>query len=140
MNNQPTTGALTEKQVKAGESKVKRDKMGRILPGYSLNPEGLKPKTKEEKLIETAIKKATNELIKDYTDKLASALPQISPVLINLAQRGDLGAIKEINDRVMGKATTIIDANIKTLDINQLIDSINEGKYDSDPTKFPEIE
>ena len=95
----------TENQAKTSDNKPQRDKRGRLLPGNTANPFGPKPKTKEEK----AIKKATKELIKNYVNKLAKALPQISPVLIALAMDGDMMAIKEINDRVMGKPSTPID-------------------------------
>ena len=55
-----------------------------------------------------ALKKATKELIQDYKDKLAEALPQISPALIEQAISGNILAIKEINDRVLGKSVSPI--------------------------------
>lgn len=78
-------------------------------PGQSGNPNGRPKLTPEEK----AVKKATKELIKDYTDKLADALPAISPVLIAQALGGNLIAIKEINDRVLGKPKETIDLEVK---------------------------
>lgn len=77
-----------------------RDEQGRFIPGVSGNPDGRPPLTEEEKIV----KKAQKELISEYKEKLAEALPLISPVLIAKAMEGDMQAIKEVNDRVMGKA------------------------------------
>ena len=55
--------------------------------------------TEEEKLI----KKEVKDYIKEHIDSLAEALPNIKPALINKATEGDIQAIKEIHDRVMGK-------------------------------------
>lgn len=77
-----------------------RDEQGRFIPGVSGNPDGRPPMTEEEKIV----KKATKELVSEYKEKLAEALPLISPVLIAKAMDGDMQAIKEVNDRVMGKA------------------------------------
>lgn len=65
-----------------------------------INRNGRPPETEETKII----KKAQKELIAEYKEKLAEALPLISPVLIAKAMEGDMPAIKELNDRVMGKA------------------------------------
>ena len=90
---------MVEEQAKTSKNKPKRDVRGRLLPGYTANPYGRRKETKEEK----KIKKATKELIEDYKKKLAEALPEISPVLIAKAIAGNIEAIKEINNRVMGK-------------------------------------
>lgn len=76
-----------------------RDEQGRFLPGVSGNPAGAKPMTEEEKLV----KKANKKFIEEYVDRLSEALPLISPVLIKKATEGDIQAIKEVNDRVIGK-------------------------------------
>ena len=65
------------------------------------NPGGGRPKETEDQKI---IKKATKQLIEEFKEALAEALPLISPVLVKKATEGDLQAIKEVNDRVMGKA------------------------------------
>lgn len=90
-----------------------RDEQGRFIPGVSGNPDGRPPLTEEEKIV----KKATKELVSEYKEKLAEALPLISPVLIAKAMEGDMQAIKEVNDRVMGKAEakTDITSNGKDL-------------------------
>lgn len=49
-------------------------------------------------------KKATKELIEEYKEALGESLNLIKPVLIAKALEGDVGAIKEIHDRVMDKA------------------------------------
>jgi hypothetical protein len=69
-------------------------------PGESGNPDGRKPDTPEQKLI----KKAAKEIIAEYKQALAEALPLIQPVLIAKAIEGDIAAIKEIHDRSMDKA------------------------------------
>jgi hypothetical protein len=68
--------------------------------GVSGNPKGLAVLTPEQKII----RKATREIVKEYREKLAEALPSIEPVLVALALKGDVAAIKELHDRVMGKA------------------------------------
>ncbi len=84
---------------KAGESKPQRNEKGQLLPGSSNNLEGRKPDTEEKKLE----KKVLKELVKDYKEKLAQSLVKIEPVLVAQAEKGNIQAIKEINDRVMGK-------------------------------------
>ena len=80
----------------AGEG---RDEQGRFLPGVSGNSKGGNSQTDEEKLA----KKAQRETIEEYKEKLTQALPSISPILIKKAIKGDMIAIKEIHDQVMGK-------------------------------------
>lgn len=90
---------------------TKQEQNGAIRNESDRNPDGTfavgnpggpgrKPETEETKII----KKAQKELIAEYKEKLAEALPLISPVLIAKAMEGDMPAIKELNDRVMGKA------------------------------------
>lgn len=89
-----------EKQDKTSIDKPKRDEKGRLLPGYTANPNGGPTMTEEEKII----RKATKKVIEAYEDKLAGMLPQLEPVLRKKALSGDMMAIKEVHDRVMGKA------------------------------------
>lgn len=70
-----------------------------------INRDGRPPETPEQK----ATKKALREYVDEYRQRLAEALPQIDPVLIAKAIGGDVQAIKEINDRTMGKAPQSID-------------------------------
>lgn len=51
------------------------------------------------------MKKARKQLIEEYKDALAEALPIINPVLVGKATQGDIQAIKEINDIIVEKAT-----------------------------------
>lgn len=76
-----------------------RGEDGRFVNGTAPGP-GRSPETPEEKVA----KKAARELIEEYKESLAQVLPEISPVLKNKAKEGDIQAIKEIHDRVMGKA------------------------------------
>lgn len=69
----------------------------------NINRTGLNRTTAKEKLV----KKAQKQFIKEYVEELAQALPELSPVLLRKAKQGDLPAIKEVNDRVMGKAKQV---------------------------------
>lgn len=64
-----------------------------------INRNGRPPMTEGEKLIA----KAKRDFVKEYTEGLKEALPMISPILIAKALGGDMAAIKEVNDRAMGK-------------------------------------
>lgn len=86
------------KQEESRENKVVRNEKGQVIEGTP-NPNGRPIETPEKK----AVRKAMKEMIKDYKEKLAEALENISPVLIAEALKGNIPAIKEINDRVMGK-------------------------------------
>lgn len=85
-------------------SESERNPDGTFKVGNPGGP-GRKPETEESRII----KKAQKELITEYKEKLAEALPLISPVLIAKAMEGDMQAIKEVNDRVMGKADSKTD-------------------------------
>jgi len=87
------------KQEASGVNTVIREEDGRFLPGKSGNLNGRPKMTKEEKLIA----KTQRNFIKEYEEKLKESLPLLSPVLIAKAMEGDITAIKEVNDRVMGK-------------------------------------
>ena len=102
MTEQQKTTELTDKE------QIKADKPWLFKKGQSGNPAGLKPLTKEQKLIKK-IKKTNKEIIEDYVSKLTEALPKISPVLLKMAQDGDIIAIKEVNSRIMGNPKTSID-------------------------------
>lgn len=74
------------------------DENGKFKPG---NPGGGRlPDTPEQKLQ----KKAVKQIIAEYKEALAEALPMIQPVLIAKALDGDMVAIKELHDRTMDKA------------------------------------
>lgn len=86
------------------------------------NYEGRPKETEEIKIV----RKAQKELIAEYKEKLAEALPLISPVLIAKALEGDMPAIKELNDRVMGKAEQKTDITTGGLPIIQIASEIAE--------------
>jgi hypothetical protein len=65
-----------------------------------INREGRPKETEETK----AKRKLIKDLVAEYRQALAEALPVITPVLLKQAAKGDIQAIKEVNDRVMGKA------------------------------------
>lgn len=76
------------------------DKPWLFKQGESGNPNGRPKDTPEQKLV----KKAAKQIIAEYKEALAEALPMIRPVLIAKALEGDISSIKEIHDRTMDKA------------------------------------
>lgn len=74
------------------------------------NPGGGRPKDTEETKI---LKKARRELIEEYKDLLASALPTVGPIFMSKVLDGDIPAIKEYHDRVMDKASQPTDVTSK---------------------------
>jgi hypothetical protein len=77
-------------------------------PGQSGNLAGQSkntPEQLEERRKKAALKKVTEE----YRATLAASLPQFAEIIKKMALNEDLGAIKEINDRVMGKAKQDVD-------------------------------
>ncbi len=110
------------KQDTTSENKPERDELGRLMPGSTANPEGRPVLTEEEKMkkkaeqeaLEILRKEALDKIKSSYLEGLANALPEISPKLLEQAQEGNIQAIKEVHDRVFGKAKEHkqIDANI----------------------------
>ncbi|MBP7540367.1 MAG: hypothetical protein KA802_10515 [Saprospiraceae bacterium] len=94
-------------------------------PGESGNPNGRPPMTEEEKLKA----KVQRDFAKEYKQSLMEALPLISPVLIAKALEGDIQAIKEVNDRAIGKALQKQETDI-TSNGNTLTSVINIIKPD----------
>lgn len=93
---------MSETQEVAG---IRRNPDGTFPAGVSGNPEGSKPMPEEMKIA----RKAAKEIIAEYKEKLAAALPEIEPVLVAKAIAGDISFIKELHDRAMGKADQKID-------------------------------
>jgi methyl coenzyme M reductase subunit C-like uncharacterized protein (methanogenesis marker protein 7) len=69
-----------------------------------------RPVDTPEKIVE---KKAIKQIVEEYKATLADSLPLISPVLVAKALESDVQAIKEIHDRVMGKAPQSVDVNAR---------------------------
>lgn len=95
-------------------------------PGQSGNPAGRPVEDKETKLI----RKAAKEIIKEYKEALAEALPLIQPVLIAKAIEGDMTAIKELHDRAMDKAKMPTDITTNGKDI--VINVVDYNKINGD--------
>lgn len=55
---------------------------------------GRKPQTEQERVA----KKAMKVLIEEYREKLSEALPEITPVLLGKAIKGDMAAIRELHE------------------------------------------
>lgn len=103
-------------------------------PGQSGNPNGRPKLTPEQK----AVKKAIKEMVKEYKEKLAEALVEISPILIAEALKGNIQAIKEINDRVMGKPEQQTDITsggekINPVPILNVIPGNNSNQQNTEP-------
>jgi len=102
-DNKTTTSDINDKTgVKAVKSKTdddgwKRNEDGTFAEGNKGG--GQQKQTEEEKLK----KKAQKELIAEFKQSMIEALQEVSPVLKQKALEGDMTAIKEINDRAMGK-------------------------------------
>mgnify|MGYP001576060714 CR=1 FL=1 len=109
-----------EEQLKAVPEQLK-DHVWK--PGESGNPAGRKPDTPEQKLI----RKAAKEIIAEYKQALAEALPLIQPVLIAKAIEGDIQAIKELHDRSMDKAKQSTDITSGGKELPQPIINIQNG-------------
>ena len=102
-------------ETKPTQTEVKRDEAGLFLPGTAPGP-GNPPDTKESKMVKRAIK----EIVAEYKENLANALPQIEPVVIAKAIAGDMIAVKEIHDRVMDKAKQPTDIKLEGEIVHQI--------------------
>jgi len=100
------------------------------------NPGGGRiPETEEQKIV----KRAQKELVEEYKQKLAESLPEISPVLIAKAIGGDISAIKEINDRVIGRAQNNIDLTTKGESLNQALVKFLDGTKNDNSGDTPGV-
>lgn len=99
------------------EKKNPLDNLIPYKPGECGNPNGRPKETEEQKLI----KKSRKQLIEEYKDALAEALPLINPVLVAKAMDGDIPAIKEVHDRTMDKAKQATDITTDGESINQVL-------------------
>lgn len=89
-----------EEKILNGEEKViRRMKGGAPVPGPG-RPKGCK---------NNPDKKARKQLIEEYKDALAEALPFVSPALIKEAVKGNVNAIRELNDVIVEKAAKNVD-------------------------------
>lgn len=86
-------------ETKPSETGVIRDEKGLFQKGTAPGP-GREKETEDEIFKKRALKK----IIKDYEEKLTEILPEIPGVLRTEAKKGNMIAIKEINDRVLGKS------------------------------------
>lgn len=114
---------MDENEIKG----IKRNEDGTFAVGKIGGP-GRTPDTPQQKII----KKATKELIAEYKEALGESLPLIRPVLIAKALEGDIGAIKEIHDRVMDKAKQPTDVTTNGKDIPQPIINIQRDAIYTD--------
>ena len=116
-----------EEKAETSNIKPMRDEHGRLLPGYTANPNGRPEMTEEEKLKA----KVQRDFVKEYKESLRNALPLISPVLIAKAMEGDIQAIKEVNDRAMGKPDSKTDVTSNGETISSVIQIVKPDATDS---------
>ncbi len=94
-----------------------RDERGRVLPGYTLNPNG-RPKDSISVVaaIKRKLKEVDGESKKTYLEKL------VQKVIDKLLNEGDVAMIRDIIDRIDGKPTQKIAGDIENqAPINLLI-------------------
>ena len=112
-----------EKKDEIGKKRLEgRDEKGRFVEGEYEGGPGRPELTEQDRVI----KRAQKEFAEEYKQTLAEALPRISPILVAKALKGDIWAIKEINDLVVGKAPTKTDITtagkpIPILNINAIL-------------------
>lgn len=94
-----------------------RDENGLFVEGNTIGQLGGRPKETPENKI---AKKAMKELIEEYREKLSEALPQISPVLVEKALKGDMSAIRELHEVIGSHAPKQNDIDLKA-NINVII-------------------
>jgi hypothetical protein len=95
------------------EKNKQRDTKGRYLKGTSGNLAGRRALTEQEKIINKLTRAMTEEIIKEYQQRLVDILPEIPEILRNKVLQGDLQAIKEINNRTMGLPKATIDLQVE---------------------------
>lgn len=119
---------MSEETVENG---ILRKEDGTFAEGTAPGP-GRPPEDEKAKITKRAIK----ELVKEYKEDLAQILPDIKPVLIELARKGDMSAIKEIHDRVMDKSkqpTDITSDGEKIVPIYGSLSGHNSNAQDIQP-------
>ena len=104
--------------IKAKNSEVKRDVSGKfIIPPKS---PGRPKKTDEDKIVEKAVK----DWLKEHEEGLSEALPNVRPILIDLATKGNMQAIQEIH-KVVG-AHKKDDTPTMQINLIQIIERVNQ--------------
>jgi len=131
-NNNTTTPINSNSTLldKTSEKQVKRDENGRILPGYTANKNG---RPKGSLAFKTALERWANEnagklKMKDGTEVEVTALELVTRKLVEMAMEGDIQAIREVSDRMDGKAKQSIDHTTDGLPIIEISAEIAE-KY-----------
>ena len=85
------------------QAQTVKSKGGNLTPFVKGDPRINRKGRKKETEVVKKKKRAVKILINEYVKDLAQALPTISPVLIKKAEEGDVVAIKEVHDRVLGR-------------------------------------
>lgn len=114
-------------EEQTAENRIIRNEDGTFANGTAPGP-GRPEDTPEKALVKRAVK----ELIKEYKEDLAQFLPEIKPVLRQLAKNGDMTAIKEIHDRVMDKSKQPTDITTDGEKITPVLVKFIDGKQTDD--------
>jgi hypothetical protein len=115
---------MSEETVEKG---IKRNEDGTFADGTAPGP-GRQPEDEKAKLTKRAIK----ELVKEYKEDLAQILPDLKPILIELAKKGDMTAIKEIHDRVMDKSKQPTDITSDGEKITPIYGGFSKKEHDKE--------
>lgn len=105
-----------------GIIQVDRLPNGQFPPGKSGNPKG-KPKGSlafKTALEKWAYKNAGKLKLEDGTEEVVTAIELITHKLMDMAMKGDIQAIKEVSDRMDGKAKQSIDHTTTGLPIIEI--------------------
>jgi len=95
-------------QETTSENKPVRDERGRLLPGNTANPNG-RPVGSVSIIAE--LKKQLDEIANEDPQKRTKLVLLVNRMLLKAINDGDTQMIRDIIDRVHGKATQPIDVN-----------------------------
>ena len=104
----------------------KRNDKGQFIEGYEGGPG--RPKEDEKAKI---AKKAMKVLIEEYREKLSEALPEITPVLLAKAIKGDMSAIRELHEVIGSHAPKKTEGKVE-VQVTPILGSITNALQSND--------
>jgi len=122
---------MSEIPENAGKNQETRNEKGQFLPGVSGNPAGKPPGTRHmSTLLEEAIKRVAE-------DTGTAEDVQIVAALIKKAKTGDIQAIREIWDRIEGKAPQSLDLTTGGEKLQVQVITYTPNANDNDTPQLP---